>query len=719
MSAKISLITPSTKSHRTAEETLALGYLGAILRHDGFEVSIIDGWLEHLTTDEIIKKISSDKLPSLIGVSCYRSNLDQATEVLSALRSCCGSIPAICGGYGPTFHDELFLKSGFTVSVLGEAEQIISLLAHVLINGGDINAIPNIAYCNAGKIIRTPRTEPIANLDSIFFPDRDTVQKTMEQKNFVHVCTSRGCMAHCSFCSISSFALSGSKKLLWRHRSVINIVDELKYLCDRYGVRHFKFVDDSFIEPPRDERWLQNFGNELEKHNLSIKFRTQVRADKLSPEIVKAMKSCGWFSTSVGVENFSTTALKRMLKTASQTDNIAALEMLEQNKIYVQMGMILFDPYTTVAELKENLIYLKKYTWPINKGIFTEMYAAEGTMFTKKLGQRGMLSFGTKTQNYSYLVQDLQARRVYKMLKVWHLSHSKIYDWAIDALSAPKVLPDIGYIEIHKLCQKLQVLDLCFFEMTLCRISETLSASLFEVALEAIKICREYNIDRTIVMCGMRWNLTEKHMDALIEVARANETLIRINFMKPTEKKHIDIVPDAESFYCATQRLLASCKVIEMGEPLGSVVSGESSRGCPCGTKSFRIHSITPNGTVPVSPCVYAHDYKVGDLLKDDLVDIIDSPQFKTFRKRRFTPESIDECRGCQYLEQCRGGCATRAYLWSKFNDKNKPMESVRDPYCFRDFKGDTTSVPLVWTRQDAVLVHRDYLCTLIVDPSR
>ncbi len=243
-------------------------------------------------------------------------------------------------------------------------------------------------------------------------------------------------------------------------------------------------------------------------------------------------------------------------------------------------------------------------------------------------------------------------------------------------------------------------------------------APLFNLALKAIGICREYGVERTIIMCGMRWNLSDRHLNALIKFARNHKALIRINFMKPTEEQHMSLVPDVSQFYHACQVLFAQCKVVEMGEPLGSTMVGESSNGCPCGTKSFRIHSIDPTGRVPVSPCVYAHNYRVGDLLKDELSDIIASAQFELFRRRRSKPETIGECDGCTYLQQCRGGCTSRSYLWSKFEGKNIPADQARDPYCLREFKGEILSSRPQRTKQDVVLVHRDYLCTLIVDPS-
>ena len=477
MPAKIALLTPPTRSHRTAEETLALGYLGTTLRNSGYEVCIVDGWLEHLSAEEMAGRISMGGIPALIGFSCYRSNLEQAQEVLEIIRERFGNIPSICGGYGPTFHDELFLDAGFTVVVRGEAENSIVDLVTALLHEGDLIPIPGLTFRKEGRIIRTERVEPVTDLDLIESPARDTVRLAIGQRNFVHMSTSRGCNANCIFCSIVAFDRGGPRKVRWRQRSIESIVGEIQTLNTTYGVEHFKFVDDSFIEPPRDERWAEELRDELLNRNLKIKFRTQVRADRLTPELTRILKEAGWFSTSVGVENASHSALKRMGKSADQAQNLAALDMLEQNEIYVQMGMILFDPYTTIDELWENFAFLRAHPWPVNKGVFTEMFAAEGTPFTRLGKKRGFLSDDTNTQNYAYRVQDEQSRRVYAMLKTWHRSHSTIYDWVIDPLTAPKVLPEDGYHEAHALCQALQTLDLGFLERALQHVSGTRNAS--------------------------------------------------------------------------------------------------------------------------------------------------------------------------------------------------------------------------------------------------
>ncbi|MBI3671805.1 radical SAM protein [Candidatus Azambacteria bacterium] len=245
-------------------------------------------------------------------------------------------------------------------------------------------------------------------------------------------------------------------------------------------------------------------------------------------------------------------------------------------------------------------------------------------------------------------------------------------------------------------------------------------AILYNHALKALEICNDYGINHTIVMCGMKWNLSERHIDELVRVAKKNNAFVRINFIKPTEQSHINDLPDVMTYLKAAQRLLSKCEAVEMSEPIISSISNFPSHGCPCGTKSFRIHSITPDGKVPVSPCVYAHDYKVGDLLKDELQDIIRSIPFQVFRNRRKRPYNIEKCNDCNYIESCRGGCTSRAYLVNKFSNGGESDINVPDPYCIKDL--DNNMLPEFvkidqLDQKDIILVHRDYLCTLILKP--
>jgi radical SAM protein with 4Fe4S-binding SPASM domain len=242
-------------------------------------------------------------------------------------------------------------------------------------------------------------------------------------------------------------------------------------------------------------------------------------------------------------------------------------------------------------------------------------------------------------------------------------------------------------------------------------------AAIYREALTALDICRDHGIERSVIMCAMDWNFDRAHLRELVSVARRHDANIRINPIKTIEAQHVALKLTAERYYDGFAFLLESCECIDLGEPpLAAMSRIPDPKGCPCGRTSFRIHSIKPDGTIPVSPCVYLHDYKVGDLVTDDLADIVRRPEFQTFRRRNARPDQIPGCEGCDLLATCRGGCAARSYL-THAHESGEQALFTRDPYCPRQHPG-ASSIPHVPSLAGGVkLVHKDYLCTWIGRP--
>lgn len=482
----IILATPAPISHRTAEENLGLGYLASVLREQGYSVTIIDGWLgghSPLVIAEMILQID-DVL--CIGFACYRSNMDKAMETVSILKSHNCRIPIIVGGYGPTFHAGEFLTVGVDVVVRGEGEQtIVELCRYFETALPGLEDIQGISFVKNGTQIHNPIRPLLENIDSLPFPARDTMQMAIKRRTPVHIVTSRGCAAHCLFCSIVSFMrLSSGPK--WRQRSIKNFVDELEILVEQ-GASCFKVIDDSLLEPPRDLEWCRTLADEINRRSLNVRLRGSIRADRVNEEIISELARAGFFAFSCGIESFSQSALTRMAKTATLEQNLAALAAFKKYGMYIQSGHILFDYGTTLHELWENLAGMRQHIWTISKGTFTEMFAAEGTPYTRLLDKKVILQRDESgLGNHRYPVLDPQARRVYLALKTWHKAHIKTYDQAIDAISAPKAL-DPNELELfHPLCIDLRSMDLMILERLLfmAEANETEKSMLGFIAME-------------------------------------------------------------------------------------------------------------------------------------------------------------------------------------------------------------------------------------------
>ena len=449
-------------SHRTAEESLGVEYLASSLNNAGYHAEIRDLWMdESVTTEGLVKEILERKDEVLfVGTSSYMLNNKPTCELLKFLNK--HGIKATSGGYGPTFEPGMFLNSGADVVIIGEGENSIVEVADWFNGVGKLEEIKGVCYLENGNLKTTEKRELIDNLNSISFPERPYLHISKKRKSTVNVLSSRGCLGHCAFCSIAA-NFDKQKGKRWRGRSVKNIVEELKIL-QAQGVTHVKFVDDSFLELERNEQWCKEFARQIKSNQINMMFRASLRADKINENSMQYLKDAGFFSYSVGLENGSPTALKRMHKLASIEDNEKAIEIFDKLGLYMQAGFILFDNKTTLKELEENHRFLQKHIELVSKGIFSEMFAAVGTEFTAKNIKEDGQKF---CSNNLYLVEDLDARQVYDNLKKWQKHHSRVYDMVIDPISAPKAIPIQEMKKYYKIMIDLKQIDLNFMKDTI------------------------------------------------------------------------------------------------------------------------------------------------------------------------------------------------------------------------------------------------------------
>lgn len=476
---KIILTTLSPKTHRTSEENLGIEYLKSSLQKKGYQVDIIDAWLNGLEVEEVYKKIVIEENILFVGISSYMSNTIPTVKLISMLKNYNTNIKIVCGGFGPTFYPKEYLESGSDYIIRGEGEKAICELAKCIEEQKRPYQLKNIGFLVDNKLVLNDMECLNDDLDSLPFPSRDMLDVILNKKSSVNMITARGCSGNCEFCSvISFFRLSEGK--VWRTRSIKNIVDEIESLTN-IGVKYIKIVDDSFVDGIRDEKWCKDFADEIEKRNIKVNLRGQIRADKVTDSILYNLKRAGFFSFACGIENGSQSALSRMNKKATLSDNRKALELFKKYDYIVQMGYILFDKETTYQELVENYHFMLEYDFTVTKGIFSEMFSAEGTKLNTRLRKEKKLQESDfLSNNNKYMIDDIIVNKIYYALKMWHKSHSEIYDMTIDPLTAPKAISKEFMKEFYDYAMKLKRIDLMLFKNILLKIKQNPSLDINE-----------------------------------------------------------------------------------------------------------------------------------------------------------------------------------------------------------------------------------------------
>lgn len=380
----------SLKYRRTGE-SLALGYLAAVLEKEGHSVSLIDGNLQNLGNREIIDRINTASY-DIIGFSAnVYSDLNNDLNIIKALNISSKTFIFV-GGHVATFMDEYILCRNPRINcvVRYEGEIPLILLSKAVSNGDDWHTVPNLSYIQDNIICRTECYKLEDNyLDTLPFPRRDMMKYLNRQSSLINICTSRGCYGNCSFCSVRSFYSGRGAK--WRGRSPENVVSEIQTIYDKYGYDNYLFVDDNYVGPGKQgaER-IEKIAHLLIDKQLRIHYATNFRANDVvrCKDILPLLKQSGLSYVFLGTESGCSSQLAFFNKQISVDINKEAVNLLDINGIGVTQGLIIFDYRMSVKELWDNLLYVKA-TEGVNAGkLYSKLLIYHGTALHESIKNR-------------------------------------------------------------------------------------------------------------------------------------------------------------------------------------------------------------------------------------------------------------------------------------------------------------------------------------------
>lgn len=313
---------------------LGVGYIASSLVKAGYEVRVIDLNVE---------KIDTKSIPyhdfDIVGISTDTTRYPLAIKIaeIAKYKGC----KVVIGGPHTAFLDREALETGFIDYVVrGEGENIIVELMEALSGRRGIEEVRGISYIKDGRVIRNPDAEFIKDLDNIPFPARNLLPMNrytarLEGTYATSIITSRGCPFNCSFCSSSAF--SG---IIWRSRSVRNIIEELEILYKRYGFKAIAFFDDNFTLNPNR---VIELCEEILRRGWNLKWWAFSRLDSIinNPKMVEIMAKAGNYMIFIGFESANQEVLNNYKKNIVAERAKEAIDILRKNKIKIMGSFIL------------------------------------------------------------------------------------------------------------------------------------------------------------------------------------------------------------------------------------------------------------------------------------------------------------------------------------------------------------------------------------------
>jgi anaerobic magnesium-protoporphyrin IX monomethyl ester cyclase len=373
---------------------LLSGYAAATLKRDGHDVHIVEGYLDKLSYDEIWKIIEAMK-PDILGVHMvYHWRRDDALfSFLGKVKECLSPYVVAYGFYPTIASEDILVECGAIDSViLGEPELPFSRLAGSFPARDHVAGIPGMAHRDISGNIHNTRPEPVEDLDSIPFPVRTAALLRLRE---VNILGSRGCYGKCTFCYINTFF---GRDSAWRRRSPENIIWEIDSLISQTGLRDFYFTDPNFFGAGRigQERAMR-IASLLRERN--IHFGIEGRVNDIHDRTIGALAEAGLRHILIGLESGSDESLRRMNKMTTVAQNEQALRILRRHGIEPNVGFIMFEPDSTLDDIRTNFEFLRRNELLRNLAVtanvlYHHQIILEGTEAYRALKKEGRLVTG-------------------------------------------------------------------------------------------------------------------------------------------------------------------------------------------------------------------------------------------------------------------------------------------------------------------------------------
>lgn len=410
------------------EYNLSLGYLASSLKSAGHETNITAFNDINDLKDVCNAAVNYD----MVGLSlCFQIRLSEFMELARQVKAKIPRIPIVVGGHFASCAAKQLLSeySEIDIVVLHEGEHTIVELANL---GEQVlktaHTVPGVVTRVKGNISQSPVRTSISDLDSLAFPDRSGPARLMIGVPTTFMMGSRGCYKNCDYCCISTLhkLAPGSK---FRQRSIRNIVNEMKYLYQKKGIRQFIFHDDNFLVPSLQQnlKRIDELNTELKKHNISdIGLVLKCSPSDAHPEVLTKLKKIGLIRIFMGIESGSQEGLNSLGRSQTIVQAKQALATCRDLGISTQYTVIIFHPDATFQTLQADLNLIRQF--PNNPMNYCRAEVYAGTPLEHRLLSQKRLNGDYKRYKYNYADPKVQ--------KVWDIAYDLFMGrcWGLDDL---------------------------------------------------------------------------------------------------------------------------------------------------------------------------------------------------------------------------------------------------------------------------------------------
>ena len=282
---------------------LGLASIAAYLDKQSTQCTIVDCFALP-DSDRLIRDNLLTQQPAWIGISCTTSGFLDGIRIAKLAKGILPDIRTIFGGAHVSALKQKILAAYPEVDfiVVGEGEQTLAELLQS--RNSDPERIPGLIYrSRTGEIVFTGYRRKAVELDTLPFPAYEKLAEYPQAYSLpifnypkapnTSCISSRGCPYACSYCDRSVF------RRTFRYNSSEYLYEHLRYLKERFGIRHINFYDDQFTF---NRKRVEEFTRLMIDRPLQMTFNCAVRAEHIDRQLLEQMQDAGCWMISLGIE---------------------------------------------------------------------------------------------------------------------------------------------------------------------------------------------------------------------------------------------------------------------------------------------------------------------------------------------------------------------------------------------------------------------------------
>ena len=394
---KIVLVRPPSFKMPIIIPNIGLGYLASVLRNKKHLVTIIDCAREKMNHRKYLDYLAKEK-PDIVGVQIYTCDFSSAKQCVDIAKELNRDTITIAGGPHPSGDPEGTMKmlQNMDFAFSGEAELGLPKLLEYVESPHKvkIDSVEGLIYRHQGEITANKRGY-FSNLDDLPFPSWDLIDPRTypaaphgsfsKSLPIAPIITSRGCPFPCTYCGVR--VNTGRN---FRMRSVNNVIDEIKYLQNSFGIKEFHIEDDNFTLV---KSRVIDFCKRLKEENISIDWACTngVRLDTLDKELLLNMESAGCYSFSVGIESGSPRIIADMKRSETLETMVEKINLVSSLTGIRMTGYFMAGyPTETKMDIEKTIELALKL--PLHRAQFSNFLPLPGTEIYDDLIKRGEIT---------------------------------------------------------------------------------------------------------------------------------------------------------------------------------------------------------------------------------------------------------------------------------------------------------------------------------------